>query len=131
MDYYSQSFTDHEGKDVHVRWTKKVWDGHLNKHPEIKSREFASGLILETLTKPSLVMDGRREGDGGERTRCYYKEHKRNKTSVFFTKVTVGCNSNPYYVKTVFVQWLFCDIVVQERKYPNFKEIWRDPKTYL
>ena len=130
-DYYSDSFADHEGRAVKVHWTKDVWEYHLNKHPEIKSRENASKMIREALGKPSLVMEGRREGDGEEITRCYYKEHKRNETNVYFTKVVVGCNENPFYIKTVFAQWLFCDIVVQEKKYPNFKEIWREQKTYL
>ena len=131
MHYYSDSFTDFEGLAVCVHWTQKVWDGHFNKHPEIRSLEVASKMIKETLATPSLVMDGTREGDGQVRTRCYYKEHKRAKNSVYFTKVVVGCNAAPHYVMTVFAQWLFWGVIVQEKKYPNFKEIWRDPKTYL
>jgi len=131
MHHYSDSFTDFENHAVEVRWTKKVWNDHLNKHPEIQSPDTASEMIREALSSPSLVMDGTREGDGQIRTRCYYKEHKRSKTVLYFTKVVVGCNTKPFYVMTVFAQWLFWGVVVQEKKYKNFKEIWRNPKTYL
>lgn len=131
MIYYSDSFTDYEGGAVVVGWTQEVWESHLNKHPEITSREQTSNLIRKALSSPSLVMDGKRDGDGEVRTRCYYKEHKRDRSYVYFTKVVVGCDRSLFYVKTVFVQWLFSDIVVQEKRYNNFKEIWRDQETYL
>ena len=131
MIYYSDSFTDYEGEAVAVSWTQEVWESHLNKHPEITSPEWASNLIKETLSSPSLVMDGKRDGDGEVRTRCYCKEHKRDGSYLYFTKVVTGCDRSPFYIKTVFVQWLFHGIVVQEKKYNNFKEVWRDPKTYL
>lgn len=80
--------------------------------------------------EPSLVMLGTNPLTQ-ETIRCYYKERKRNQNDVYFTKVIVGCECNPFYVKTIFMQWLFWHLVVQEKKYNDFKEIWRDPKTYL
>ena len=131
MIYYSDSFTDYNNNKLQIRWTKKTWDDHLYKHSEIKDFKTISTLITEALTRPSIVMYGENIGEKKITVRCYYKEHKKDRDQIYYTKVIVGCNYNPFYIKTVFVEWLFWHLVVREKKYNNFKEIWRDPKTYL
>jgi len=131
MIYFQDDFTDYDNNKIKVRWTKKLWDDHLSKHPEIRTRKNAAALIAGAITKPSLVLKGRKKDTKRELIRCYYKEHKRHQSDVYFTKVVVSCNTNPFYIKTVFTQWLFCDLVVQEKNYNHFKEIWRELGTYL
>ena len=129
MNYYRDNFTDYKNARIVVDWTQKLWNNHVRKHPEIKDLSHTSTLIRDALSKPSLVVEGQKPGDG-ELIVCYYKEHKRHGNDVYYTKVVIGCNKKRLYVKTVFARWTRYDIAVQEKKY-NFKEIFRDSKTYL
>ena len=128
--FYSDNFKDYRGKLIELCWMEKLWLTHVNKHPEIIDPITASELIKKTLLEPSLVVTGYRPGETSEMLVCYYKEHKRNENDVYYTKVVVGCSGTTLYVKTVFIRWALCMYAVQEKKY-NFKELYRDNKTYL
>ncbi len=129
MPNYRNSFEDYSGTTIVVDWADELWTNHINKHPEIRDYAFASRLIAEALLHPSLVVSGEKPGDK-ENIVCYYKQNKRYENEIHYTKVVVGCNSKPFYVKTVFQRWALFDIAVQEKKY-DFKEVYRDQKTYL
>jgi len=131
MAYYSDIFKDRDGNELEVKWTKKTWDFHLSKHLEIENFRTASYLITNALLKPSLVMLGKNVGERKETIRCYYKEHKQHQGKIYYTKVVARCNRIPFRVKTVWKEWLIWEKVVKEEQYSNFKEIWKDPKTYL
>jgi len=131
MEYYEDTFTDYDNKKVIVCWTERLWNKHLRKH-QLKDFRHTSFLISEALLKPSLVLRGMKPDQKRELIQCYYQEHKRHQSDVYFTKIVTGCDRSPFYVKTAFVQWMFCDLVVQEKRYPeDFKEIWREQKTFL
>ena len=129
MENYQDDFCDYDKRKIRVDWSNKLWDKHLRKHPELSNQKNTSKLILESISKPSIVLTGKRPGDG-ETLICYYKECKRCKSDVYYIKTVAGCNNNPHYIKTVFMSWSLYALAIQERKY-NFKEIFRDPKTYL
>jgi hypothetical protein len=131
MAYYEDNFVDYDSNKVKIKWTKELWEYHLNKHPEIQNFKTASSLITKALSNPSIVLAGENVGKKKESTRCYYIEHKRDQSNIYFTKVVLCCSKYCFYVKTVFAQWQFWDLVLQEKKYNNFKEIWRSSKTYL
>jgi len=131
MSYYSDKFIDYSKREIEVKWTKDTWDNHLNKHPELTDMKQASVLINETLSDPSLVMEGDTIRNGKEeKIRCYYKEHKRHQDWVTYSKVVVGYNADPSYIKSVWKKEAVHYLIVQERKY-NFKEIWKKTNSYL
>ncbi|MEK7184610.1 MAG: hypothetical protein AAB683_00540 [Patescibacteria group bacterium] len=128
--FYTDNFKDYLGKPIKLCWTEKLWLTHLNKHPEIIDPTTTSFLISEALLTPSLVVTGYRPGNAREMIVCYYKEHKRNGNEIYYSKVVTGCNGPDLYVKTVFKGWALCIYAVQEKKY-NFKELYREEKTFL
>ncbi|MCR4334770.1 MAG: hypothetical protein NUV47_03545 [Patescibacteria group bacterium] len=128
--FYSDSFKDYRGKPIKLCWSEELWITHLNKHPEIIDPLHTSELISKTVLEPSLVMTGYRPGNAKEMLVCYYKEHKRSESDVYYSKVVIGCSGPDLYVKTVFMGWALYIYVVQEKKY-NFKELYRDKKTFL
>ncbi len=128
--FYSDEFEDYRKEKVTLCWTEKLWNKHVSKHIEIIDPVTTSNLIREVLLHPSLVVTGQRPGKASEVLVCYYKEHKRNKSDVYFTKVVIGSTESKLYVKTVFMEWALCIYAVQEKKY-NFKELYRDTNTYL
>ena len=130
MPDYKDNFKDYRGKTIQVDWSERLWNEHLNKHPEIQNRTQTSKLISEAVLAPSLVITGHKPPDGKETLICYYKEHKTSGTDVYYSKVVVGCSKSPIYVKTIFLRWALCEYAVQEKKY-HFKELYRDTKTIL
>src|SRR3989344_4275176 len=94
--YYYDSFVDpRTGKKVEVRWKKKLWEYHDQKH-QLISRENTSFLIKSTIDGPCLIMKGSAgHKNGKERQLCYYKYEKGDGDFVNYTKVVVGCSSYP------------------------------------
>lgn len=128
--HYSEKFIDFKGRPLVVDWSKETWEFHEKKHFLVDFKT-ASALILEAVSSPSLLMIGSIT-EQTERQICYYREHHKSGDAIFFTKVVVGCNSEPYYVKTVFKNKAPIAFAVKERNYPaTFKEIWKSPKSYL
>jgi len=130
MPDYQDNFKDYRGVVIQVNWSERLWNEHLNKHPEIQNLAHASKLISEAVSAPSLVITGYKPPDGKEKLICYYREYKTSGTDVYYSKVVVGCSKSPIYVKTIFLRWALCEYAVQEKKY-GFKEIHRDIKTIL
>lgn len=128
--FYTDSFKDFQEKTIELCWTEKLWLTHVNKHPEILNQAYTSKLVKEALLGPSLVVTGYRPGDAKEMLVCYYKEHKRSGNEVYYSKIVVGHRGSSLYVKTVFMGWALWVYAVQEKKY-DFKELYRDIKTYL
>ena len=128
--FYADEFKDYRSMVINLCWTEKLWLTHLNKHPEIIDPRHTSKLINEAILEPSLVLTGYRPGSAMEMLVCYYKEHKRNGSNIYYSKVVVGCSGPELYVKTVFMGWALPLYAVQEKKY-NFKELHRDNKTFL
>lgn len=131
MSYYVDDFSDYQGKKISVKWTKKLWETHLIKHPELINFENTSNLIRETILQPSLVMAGANPAIKKEFLYCYYKEVKRYQQMITFIKVVVGCIKKCHYVKSVIKKAALNYLVVKEKKYNNFDEVWRNPKSYL
>jgi hypothetical protein len=129
MPNYQDNFCDYDGVKIKVEWNDKLWKKHLSKHPELQNQDNTSKLISDSISKPSLVLRGKKPGDG-EMLICYYKECRKHQNDVYYIKTVVGCNQTPFYVKTVFMSWALSTLAIQESKY-NFKEIFRDPKTVL
>ncbi len=128
--FYADDFEDYRGLPITLCWSEKLWNEHVDKHPEIISPEHASKLISEAILKPSLVVTGYGPKDKVEMLVCYYKEHKSNGNNVFYSKVVVGCRGSELYVKTIFQGWALSMYAVQEKKY-DFTELYRDQKTHL
>src|SRR3989344_7730990 len=128
--FYSDSFQDYGGRLVQVAWSEETWLYHLGKHPELKDFVHASVLIAEAVAGPSVVLDGAQPGIG-QPTRVYYREIRRHQHFLWYVKVVCGTDREPSYVKTVFEESKPAYLVIQEKKYPEFKEIWRADNTTL
>lgn len=123
--FYTDSFTDYNGRHLMVEWSEPVWTGHLKKHPELKNQENASVLVRSAVEDPSVVMEGTRPGSS-ELTVVYYREVGRHQHFVTYIKVVSGIRGSRRYIKTVFEETAPLDLVIQEKKYPKeFKETWR------
>lgn len=131
MLYYLDDFFDYESKKICIKWTKRLWEIHLKKHPELINIKNTSKLIRVAVLKPSLVMVGINPDKRGEVLHCYYQELKRHQQFITFTKVVVGCQKENYYVKSVMQKSALNYLVVKEKKYPNFEEIWKNQNSYL
>ena len=62
MSNYSAKLKDVDGNSVEVNWTEKLWQVHLNKHPEIQDHDTATKLIGSVIENPCVVMEGCRPG---------------------------------------------------------------------
>lgn len=131
MSYYEDDFIDYQGQKIFVNWTKRLWKEHLTKHPELFNFKSTSGLISDAVLKPSLVMAGTSLAVKGEFLYCYYKEIGRHQQVITFIKCVVGRQKDDYYVKSVMRKNASNYLVVREREYNNFKEIWKSPNSYL
>ena len=128
MPYYRDSFKDYERRKIDVHWTEEVWEEHLRKHPELIDREHTSILIREVITEPDIVMEGKRDD---EVTLCYYKQISWHQGFIKYIKVVIGCERTHYYVKSIFQREALIEFAIQEKKYNQFKEIWRSQNSYL
>src|SRR5688500_4606071 len=132
MSYYTNTFSDHLENQIIVNWNEKLWNKHLAKHPELTDFQTTNGLINTALTKPSIVMHcSGHINTKHEEIYCYYYEVKRHQQLITYIKVVVGCNSKPSYVKSVWQKQALNYLVVQERKYNYFTEVWKSPNSYL
>ena len=131
MAYYSDTFTDHLSNPIIVNWSEELWEYHLSKH-QLQSKENASRLIKLALSDPHVVMHCTGHSDTkNEGIYCYYHQISRHQSWITYIKVVVGCNSKPHYVKSVWEQEKLFNLVVKEKKYNYFKEIWTSPNSYL
>ena len=128
--FYAANFKDYRGLPIKLCWSEKLWNEHVDKHPEIISPDHASELIAEAILRPSLVITGFGPKNKVEMIVCYYKEHKSNGNDVFYSKVVVGCRGPELYVKTIFQGWALSMYAVQEKKY-HFNELHREQNTRL
>ena len=128
---YHDLFVDYGGEKVTVEWNDSVWTNHLNKHPELRSKENASQLLAAALAEPGVVMQGVRLG-GTEETRIYYQEIRRHQHFITALKAVCGVRHGTVYVKTVFEVSAEAGNMVKERQYPEeFKELWKEPTTNI
>ena len=131
MSYYTNTFRDHNNIEIIVNWSKSLWEDHLNRHQLIDFQN-TNRLIETALKNPSVVMYcGGHSSTQKEKVYCYYYEVKRHQQLITYIKVVVGCNSKPPYVKSVWEQQALFHLVIKERKYNYFKEIWKNPNSYL
>jgi len=86
-----------------VRFGKKNYDKHKDRHPELRQKQFCPGQIAMALEKPTLTIQGNQEG-----TLCYYLELFRFRDIIKYAKVVVQetdrlSTSDPHcVVKTAF-----------------------------
>lgn len=130
MSYYSASFEDYDHRKINVSWSENLWTEHVKKHPELTDFKATSYFIESAVSSPDVVMQGKRDGET-EMTLCYYKQVSRDRGFIKYIKVVVGCNSRPYYVKSVFCKQAPIQYVIQENKYSQFKRIWSNPNSYI
>lgn len=131
MSYYTNTFTDHNNIQIIVNWSKSLWEDHLNRH-QLKDFQNTNRLIETSLKNPSVVMHcSGHPNTKDEELYCYYYEVKRHQQLITYIKVIVGCNSKPPYIKSVWEKQALHHLVIQEKKYNHFKEIWRNPNSYL
>ena len=104
MPDYQDNFKDYRGVVIQVNWSERLWNEHLNKHPEIQNLAHASKLISEAVSAPSLVITGYKPPDGKEKLICYYREYKTSGTDVYYSKVVVGCSKSPSLRENYFFE---------------------------
>lgn len=67
-----------------VRFGKKNYDKHKDKHPELRQKQFCPGQIAMALEKPTFVIQGNQD-----ETLCYYLELFRFRDIIKYAKVVV------------------------------------------
>ncbi len=130
----SGEFRDKWGDCIKLLWNEDKWLYHLRKHSELQTPENLAKLIEAAILDPSIVMEGveQKGMPDEEKKRHYYKEHSRDRSYIFYTKVTIGRKSSSWYVKSVFQQNALHYLVVQENRYPQiYKQIWKNEKSYI
>jgi hypothetical protein len=87
MRYSPRSAIILEATDIFgaiVRFEKRNYDNHKDKHPELRQKQFCPGQITMALEKPNFVIQGNQEG-----TLCYYLELFRFRDIIKYAKVVV------------------------------------------